>query len=234
MERDADKFDRAITAMNRVRILSDRQKYIIENEGWIAFIKAILSTCKNRLLFYRTYYLSLQSPKDAIPAKTPEITNLTLNIVSTAGELDRLVTEGFDFQPWYSTCKTRLNKGAIGLLVFAGNELANMFWLAITPEGQQSLDGPPVKVDFANNEAFVGGLWTKPEYRGMGIAPYANYKRLEYLRERGVSLSRGSIRMNNIAGLRLRTKQDSKTYATGRHIKILWWESWKEIPIRET
>jgi len=222
--------------MHKIKIISAQQKNTIENEGWIAFIKGVFSSIQNRVFFYRIYYLFEGTTKEPKIATSPDIPDLSLRIVSTPDEFDRLVAEGFNFHDWNSTFQMRLNKGAIALGAFKGNELAHMSWIAISEKGQKSLHEPPIKVDFKSNQALVGGLWTKPQYRGLGIAPLAIYKRLDYLQKRGIMLSRGLIRKDNMSSLRLRAKQGdrpgtSRFYAIGRHLRILWWESWKETPI---
>ena len=221
--------------MNKITLLFERPRYVIKNDGWIAFIKDMFSSLKNQVFFNRIYYLSEGTLKEGIIAENPRLPDFALKIVSTGQEFERLVTEGFNFHPWYSTCRKRLNRGAILLCAFVGNELAHMSWAAVSEEGQKSLAEPPIKVDFANSETVVGGMWTKPKYRGMGIAPYASYKRIEYLQERGIVLSRGSIRKDNVASLRVQAKRGNRPgtrlYATGRHLKIMWWDAWKETPL---
>ena len=187
--------------------------------------------------FYRydTYYLlenAIDNIKNLDEADfMPKIDNFTLKIVSTNLEADELEAEGLEFCPHVVNARERLDKGAIALCLFVGPKLASVEWIAMTQEAKECVDEPPFEVDFSGNEVCTASGWTKPEYRGRGLAPYVHFKTLEFLREKGKVFERTSSLRVNSASHRAYTRFNSKRYAEARYLKILWWEFWKEKPL---
>ncbi|MBE9500915.1 MAG: hypothetical protein IMY87_00580 [Chloroflexi bacterium] len=161
----------------------------------------------------------------------PKIKNFTCKIVSTNQEADELAAEGFEFRSQVTGATEKLDKGAVALCIFVEKELGHICWFAFTEEAKKMVDLLPYKVDFANNEACVGGAWTSQEYRRIGLNKYRSFKDSQFLTNRGIVTARYSIASTNIASQRSLDKFTNKKYAEARYLRILGWKSWKEKPL---
>jgi GNAT superfamily N-acetyltransferase len=179
---------------------------------------------------YETYYLYAtnilmeRNEADFLPS----IPTFTMHIVSTNKEAEDLEADGLEFRSYASNAEKRLEKGAIAFCFFVGRELVNIAWVALTEEAFRTFNKPPVKVNFSTNEAYSGGLWTNPKYRGLGFTAYCYFKALEFMRERGKVVSRAAIDVRNLVSQKATGKIGTNIYAEGRYLRILWWKSWKE------
>ena len=108
-------------------------------------------------------------------------------------------------------------------MLIHGSELAYIAWVAMTQQAKNVLDAFPARVDFSDNEAYWGAIWTSPEYRGMGLATYGAFKRMQFMRERGRVVIRGAVNTDNAASLAVGAKHGPKRRAEARYLKILWW-----------
>jgi len=160
----------------------------------------------------------------------PKIRDFILKVIYTNQQADELVADGFKFRQFDDIRRERLDRGAIGFCIFVGQELANIGWVAMNEEAQRSILDLPIKVDFSNNEAFLGSGWTHPKYRGMRLHGYNLFKRLQFLREKGVAIQRSVAKTRNIASQKGSNVFSPKIYAESRYLKILWWKFWKETP----
>ena len=198
-------------------------------------VRAAFSFVRDILFFYRTYHLSASTLDDVQMSDEPQLRNFTLSMISSRLKYDTLISEGYDFKPWHYKFTRRLSKGAIAQCIFVEKELVYMSWIAINREGQKSLGEPPVKVNFTDNETITGDFWTRPKYRGYGLAPYASGKRREFLKELGKTISKGAIRKDNVSSLKVRekrtTKGNTRIYAEGRHLNIMGCKFWTETPV---
>jgi len=164
----------------------------------------------------------------------PRIQNFTFRMVGTNEEADKLVAStGYDFRRRFVNAKRSLDKGAIAFCVFASGEIAHIGWVALSEEARKTFDRLPYKVDFSNGEASTGGTITVPKYRGKGLMAYGYFKRLQFLRERGVTASRNAVAVNNIASQKAQAKLGPKICARARYLKLLWWDCWKERPVHD-
>ena len=215
------------------RLLFARVKSKIENEGAIAFLKALFALFRYNLFYRKSYYLFRHKSTDVIPEeRLHSVQASTFIIVSTNEEADKLaLTTGTDFRQRFPHAREALDNGGIAFCIFVDKEIVHISWACVNGEVQKILGEPPLKVDFANNEALVGSLWTHPKYRRMGLAPYVTRKRNLYMRDLGKAALLGTIAIGNTSSLKVPTSGRSKIYAVGRHLKILCWESWKETPI---
>jgi len=161
----------------------------------------------------------------------PKTGNFMLKIVSSNEEADQLaVNMGYDFRRFFINAKNGLQKGAVAFCIFVDSEIANIGWVAMNEEAKKSFDTAPYYVDFLNSEACTGGTFTIPKYRGKGLMTYGYCKRLEYLRDQGITVSRNAVSVDNIASQKVLSKFSLEIYAQARYIKILWWTYWKEMP----
>ena len=83
-------------------------------------------------------------------------------------------------------------------------------------------------IDFVSKQACVGGTVTLPKYRGNGFMQYGHYQRLEYLRERGYTISRNAVEVNYAASRRVYSKFSLKIYAKVYYVQILRWQIYRE------
>ena len=213
-------------------VLFGRAKNILQTEGLIPLLRCAFPFLTGYLFQYRTYYLYEHTLKEMDEANfRPRINGIIFKVVSTNQQADELAACGLDFRPYVMGARQKLDKGAIAFCFFADRELAHIGWAAMNQEAQESLGGIPIRVDFASKEAFTGGTVTIPKYRGKGLMAYSYSKRLQFLREQGITTSRNAVVMSNIASHRALAKLSPRVYAKARYIKIMWWAFWKETPL---
>jgi len=202
----------------------------------MALARRGLASAAACLFKYQTYYVYLNDgssfPRHRHADFVPRVPNTSLKIVSTNEEADGLEAEGFEFRRYVEDATRRLDAGAIAFCVFVGGQLGTVGWFCTTQRAKDSLNEPPVKMDFSDNEGWVGGFWTNPEYRGMGLHTYNSFKMIEYwLENKVVARDRYIIARKNAPALTADAKFGNIRYAEGRVLKILWWKSWKERPL---
>ena len=181
---------------------------------------------------YSHYYLYEHTLEELNEADfLPSIQNYVFKIVNSVEQADKLVTDGFEFPEDITKARYRLTRGAIAFCIFVDSKLAHIGWVALTDEAKKTFDSLPYKIDFSDQHAWAGGVWTNPKYRRKGFHGYVGYKRIKYLREKGAVKVRTAVEMSNIASHKGTVKHGYKIYAKGRFLKILWWKSWKETPI---
>ena len=200
-------------------------------------VKRILAFAISYFFQYGTYYCYKYNP-DSLKGKDeanflPRIENFTFEIVSSKQRFDELVAEGLNFDSYEGGVRYWLDKGAIVFCIFIERELAHTGYVCLSEKAQASLE-LPYKVDYSNNEASTGGNVTNPKYRRMGLHTYCQFETLQFLRERGITTERIIISKSNVASQRTHAKFDYKIHAEAQYLKILWWQSWKERPLRQT
>lgn len=167
---------------------------------------------------------------------TPRIKKFTLKIISEKQQLNELVNDGFDLSLHSAKAKYRLEKGAVACLVFMDKELASMEWVAMNAAAKARIDNYPCKVDFSNKEAYAGGVWTNPKYRGNGLHKYVYYKIYDFLRENGIMTVRSIVEVNNTAAQKSHDKfaPEEKIEAKARYLRIMGLQYWRETALKLT
>ena len=229
----------AITArltMEKLSVLFRRAQEIHGTDGAAALFRRGLAFILSSFFEYRAYWLyeyALENLRDVNEADfAPRVNHAKLKIVGANDEADRLEAEGFEFRSQIPNATTMLESGAIAFCIFVGHELANIGWIALSQRAMDSLPDPPLKVDFANNEACGGAIWTSPRYRRNGFRLYNRYKRFEFLLEKGFMVNRSAIAKRNVvAQSGYRKFPPTRTYGEGRYLRVLWWKSWRERPL---
>lgn len=160
----------------------------------------------------------------------PKTDHFEWKVVATNQEADELEASGLEFRSYayFFNARKALDNGVIASCIFIGRELAHIGWLAMTQEAMNSLNEPPVRVDFSKKAAYSGGVWTNRKYRKLGLHTYGNLKRNLFLAENGAARMYGQIARRNTASLRVTTKFNPAVYGEGRYLKILWWKSWRQ------
>ena len=221
--------------MTRVTMQFRRAKQIYQTQGLLSLVRRAFSFVIGRFFQYKTYYVlerALENVRKLNEADfLPKIDHFDLKIVSTNQEADELEAEGYEFRSQIVKARKSLDKGAVAFCIFVGRQITSIGWVAMTQEAKDSLNEPPYKVDFLNNEACATAVWTNPEYRRMGLHEYGVFKRHRFMLDHGVRTSRIIIAKWNIAFHTGSAKAGSRAYAQGRYLRILWWKFWKEKPL---
>jgi len=202
----------------------------------MALLRRGLASAVGAFFFLRTYYVYSECIEDLAEDdeahSQPRIEGVTFHIVSDNEKADELEAKGFDFRSQVPNARRSLEKGATAFCFFVGQELASIAWHAPNRHAQRSLGEPPYPVDFEKGEICSGGLWTNPKYRRKGLRKYSRLKRLDFLHDSGIKARRGVIATQNVAALKGRADFAPSAFAEGRHLRILWWKSWKERPVK--
>ncbi|MDY6917883.1 MAG: hypothetical protein SVP26_08080 [Chloroflexota bacterium] len=223
--------------MQRLTFLLRRAKRIVQTEGRGPLARRALAFVMAHFFEHRSYYLyryDLERVRSLDRASLlPQIDRLTCKMVSTNRQADELEAEGFGFRSYSVNARRRLDSGAMAFCVFVGQELGSIAWVALDQKAKDSFNEPPVEVDFAGGEAWVGGYWTSPKHRRMGLHLYNITRTVEYPLERGFHTERYVIEKKNNPSQTAEARFGSEVYAEGRYLRVLWWRSWKERPLTE-
>jgi hypothetical protein len=214
---------------NKVKCALQLASGKFQREGFVPMLKSLkddaLRFFGSYLFYYAEYYLyelTLQERNEA--DFLPTVPNFTVQIVSSNRQADMLAAEGDDFRKYFYSARQALDKGAIAFCIFVEGELAHVTWAAFTEEAKNTFDAMPYRINFAEKEAYTGGTFTFPKFRGKGLMTYSSFKKYQFLREQGVKISRNSVKVNNVASLRVHSKFAPKIYAKVRYVRFLWWK----------
>lgn len=209
-----------------------RAKDILKTEGLKPLLTRGFDFVKVWFLEYGDYYLYEYTLKERNEADfLPQIQDFTLKIISSNEEADKLAEAmGSDFRRRFVTARSMLDKGAIAFCIFVKGEIAHIGWVALSEEAHKAVDNLPYRVGFLNHEACTGGTQTIPQYRVKGLMAYGYFKRFEFLKEKGIVVSRNAVAKSNIASQKAHAKFSPRVYAEASHLRLLWWHFWKEKP----
>jgi len=223
--------------INRLPLLLRRAKQIFQTEGLILLVRQGFPFLFSFFFRYKRYYLYETDVQEILKERNeadflPRIDSFDFRIVHTNQEADELEAEGLEFRSQVNNARHRLDKGAVTFCIFVGQELAYYGWIATTEAAMKALGEPPLRVDFANNEACGADVWTNPKHRGKGLAPFADFKTYQFLQQIGRVVHRASTLTSNVSSQKAWAKLGHpKIHAEARYLKILWWKSWKEKPL---
>ena len=173
----------------------DKAKQVLHEEGSLALSKQFLLFLKHLLVSYSSHNI-LESTLDS-PDVTCQVKNLTLRMITSLEELDRLeseqpVDDGFDIK----RDREILDKGAILFGAFAGKELAHITQVFI---GRMAHEIYPFSFAMPYGHTVAMAAFTAPKYRRKGISAYTHSKALQYLKEQGISRAWDIQNKDNIA-----------------------------------
>jgi len=215
--------------------LSKRAKRIYHSEGLAPLLRRGFAFLMYRLFEYRVYYVYRHSTDSVLEVNEadvlPAIGGITFHLVSSNEEADRLEAEGLEFRSCVWNAREALDRGAVALCTFVDGEPAHIGWVIMTEKARGAFFEPPCKVDFGAGEAMRTGIWTNPKYRGLGLHRWNTFKRMQFMRERGIRISRGAIVKQNVIAQKAHAPYGPTPYAEGRHLRILSWNSWRERPL---
>ncbi len=206
--------------------------YLLQKEGIWTFLSQGFSFL-GRFFYSRGSYYIYEKPltKDEKYSLQPKLQKVELKIISTPEEFEQLAANGYDFK--MMLFKDKLKKGAVAFCALANKELAHVTWAAFNEEAKNEVDYLPFKVAFQNKEACSGASFTDPKFRGKGLLSYIYTYIFPYLIQRGVVKDKFTIEVNNISSQKAHAKFNPTIIGKGHYLKILWWEFWKEEPLKE-
>ena len=208
---------------------------ISQRDGFRSVLSRGWSYASGSFFQYASVYLYEHTMREQREADfLPRVQDFTVKIVASNREADELMALGFDFRSYVFYGRDALDRGAVAFCIFIGGELAHLGWAAFSEEGKAYIDPMPFRVAFSAREACTGGTRTVSKFEEKGLMTYGYYLRLEYLRQKGMVLSRNSVATGNVASQKVHAKFGPRVYARARYLRILWWESWKEVPLPAT
>ena len=209
--------------IGRASELLRRALDIWRTDGFATTVGPVASRARSWLFQWDEHYLYEHIITERNAAEfMPHIENTTVSMIRTVGEAEELATAtGCNLLRRFVGTRRRLEKGAIAFCVFVNCEPANIGWVALSEEAKRTIAAMPFKVDFTNNEACVGSAVTVPKFRNKGLMACTHYFRNEFMRERGITVSRSSTAKDNVAALKLLAKFDVKRYAEGHRLNLL-------------
>jgi len=212
-----------------------RSRHIRQREGVASLLRRARGFLTYCLFEHRVYYLYEHSTDSVLEVNEadvlPAIRNLTFHVVSSNEAADRLEVTGLELRSYMGNAREALDKGAVARCTFVDEELAHIGWVVMSEEACGAFAEPPCKVNFGNGEAMRAGVWTNPKYRGLGLHRWNTFKRMQFMRDRGIAISRGAIAKQNLVAQKAHRLYGPAPYAEGRYLRILWWKSWRERPL---
>ncbi len=212
-----------------------RARDILQTEGLKPLLTRGFDFASRLLLGYGDCYLYEYTLKERNEADfLPEIQDFTFKIISSNEEADKLAEAiGSDFRRRFVTARNKLDKGVIAFCIFVKGEIAHIGWVALSEEAHKAVDNLPYRVDFLNHEAYTGGTETISQYRSKGLMAYCYFKRFEFLRGKGIVVSRNAVAKSNIASQKAHAKFSPRVVAEARHLRLLRWHFRKEKPLAQ-
>jgi GNAT superfamily N-acetyltransferase len=184
----------------------------------------VLNFLANYIFHFSNYYLYEHTVKERDGTDfLPKVQSFDFHIISSNQEADELARGGVDFRDYFPTSRQTLDRGGVAFCIFICGEFAHGGWVALTEDAKMAFDRVPYRVDFSNNEACTGGTLTLPKFQGKGLMKYCYFKRFEFLREKGIKISRNAVKADNIISQRVHAKFGPKR----REICYLRLLNWK-------
>ncbi len=205
--------------------------YVLQKEGAWSFLNQVFSFLGSFFYSRGSYYIYEKTlTKNERYQFNTKLQNATIKIISTMEEFEQLGSNGYDFK--MMLFKDKLKKGAVAFCAFANKELAQVSWVAFNEKAKKEIDYLPFEVAFQNKEACTGASFTEPKFRGKGLYSYIYAYIYPYLAQRGIVKVKFTIEVNNTFPQKAQSKLNSIIIGKGYYLKILWWEFWKEEPIK--
>jgi len=219
-----------------VRSLTRRAITILRTEGsrsllrhvksYGGFLVARVVACSRSYL-----YVHRLTQRDETPY-LPRCDSWEIRVIHSDADADAVAAEGLeDVRKVFVYSPRALRHGAIAFCIYVDRALAHVGWVALTSEAKKWVDRLPYRVDFDAGEACTGGTYTMERFRGRNLMAYGYYLRLEYMRQIGRTLSRNAVLVNNVASQNVHARFEPEIHSTGRFIKLLRWNLWKETPL---
>ena len=172
--------------------------------------------CVERVYVCRFELAELDSwPSPLVPA------GFKTHMIASHGDADALAAQGYeDLRERILRARRSLDTGAAALCAYDGRRLAHVGWTVCDSLAKLRFDDVPYTVDFESGEACLGSVYTFPEYRGRGLAPYSTVLRLKYLRSLGYRAVLLAVRADNVASLRANARVGPHSRRAALHVKL--------------
>jgi hypothetical protein len=205
--------------------------YVLQKEGARTFLSQVFSFLVGFFYSRGSYYIYEKTlTKNEKYQFNTKLQNTTIKIISAPEEFEQLVSDDYDFK--MILFKDKLKKGTLAFCIFLNKELIQVTWVALNERAKKELNQLPYKVEFNKKEVYSGTTYTKPCYKGKNLLVYTYSHILPYLAQRGMVKDKFTIEVNNISSQKAHAKFNPIIIGKGHYLKILWWEFWKEEPIK--
>ena len=201
---------------------------ILRNYGMAAFLKRFFLFLFQNIFVFKTYYLCRRALNNFVKTELKlKGSNSVLVIIHVPSEVDKLLQDGFDFGPYQDIqdIKKLLTNGAILFCIFFGKKWAHTSWASIN--SGSNID-PFFEQLRHEDEVCIGTCSTNPEYRGLGLYPYALSKICEFFKTKGISTAVISTAKNNVASIAGISKAGFSVHSEGYNLNILGFQIWRE------
>lgn len=207
------------TTTHRIKAFYDEGKLILQQRGFFSLVKYMMAFFIRVLFVCGSCYI-YENRLDG-PDITPKLDNLTLRLISTSEEFQKLLVGDFDFSsyPDIPLSRKRLNRGAVAFCAFVGKEFAHVTWVAISRKAKGDFHPYPIE---GEDTACVGATMTAPQYRRKGMNVYVHSEVFRYLKEKGLIRAVISINKDNIAAQNSQTKLGSIRWGNGYYMRLLY------------
>lgn len=215
-----------------INVIFKRGIYVLKKEGVWTFLKRVLSFLGGFFYSWGTYYIYEKAlTKDEKYFFKPKMQNIEIKIISTTEEFEQLIFNGYNFKEMLF--KDKLKKGAVAFCIFLDKELIQVTWVALNERAKKELNSLPYKVEFNKKEVYSGTVFTESCYKGKNLLGYTYSHIFPYLAQKGIVKDKFTIEVNNISSQKAHAKFNPTIIGKGHYLKILWWEFWKEEPLKE-
>ena len=215
--------------VNKIKAIIARARTIRETQGWYALLKSSLVYIQQRVYDANDWYLFENIIKDHYEFNLQLKGNIKDYLFHNSREADAMAELiGVDFRDHVVEARRALDNGAVALVLYSGDKVAHIGLIATTQKAKDSYCSFPYPVCFDGHQACSGTAYTVPEFRGQGLMQYGVYKKLQWLKSQGIVKTYNSIRCNNVASMNAYAHFGPKIVGKVRHIRFLWWESYRE------
>jgi len=222
------------TIPHKISVLLKKSKKILQREGLSVFIKRAFLFLKYKIFFsYMKYYIYEKTLKTNNFEFVPKTTNITLKIISTSSEVDKIIAEGFNFSPYLNikNIKEGLSKEAILFCVFIRGELAHTSWCALS--NTTAIYDPLLQRINCQDAGYIGPCDTNYSFRGLGLYPYVLSQICIFLKKKGKAKALIGTSNSNLPSRRGIIKAGFVISGEVRYLKLLLWEFWGEKTTKE-
>lgn len=166
---------------------------IIKNQGLITFYSKVLHYFLNKVLKYKELLIFEKQVDDHIPAiKTrikvdANITTIeTFNTLKINGKIKKVLVDN-------------IRKGNLCFVIINNKKLIHHSCVSFKDKYRAPIDDTIV---IRENEAYIYGCWTSPEYRGISLYPYMLTEIVHYLRDKSIKRVFIDVWVNKIASMK--------------------------------
>ena len=218
----------------RLSQLAASARDILRAEGFVTLLQRGFQYALLQVPFFRygSYYLyEIQTSELNEADFLPRIQNFTFRTICSNAEADELAAAtGYYFRQRFGKARERLDRGAIATCIFIYGEIAHIAWVALNEEAKEAISPLRQRVNFSRGEAYTGRGMTMTKYRGKGLLVYGSFKRLQLVRDKGVSVLRYNVDSSNTVAQKGLSVFNPLLYARAKYIRILRWKYWRETP----